>query len=204
MNLTIKPLTPELTADYFDFFNNRAFTDNPPWGGCYCIAWQMTKEEEKTQLYDQVEAYGGGQENFMRALGEIVVRQITSGALRGYLAYVDGVSIGWCNANDKANFPVESVNGFRLYAPTEKREKVVICFEIAPEYRGKGVATALLNRVVIDAKAEGYAAVEGFPIVHGERNKWDFQGPVRLYEKAGFVKVAEQGKNTVMRRELGQ
>ncbi len=63
MNLTIKPLTPELMADYFDFFNNRAFTDNPPWGGCYCTAFQMTKEEEKTELYDQAEAYGGGQEN---------------------------------------------------------------------------------------------------------------------------------------------
>jgi GNAT superfamily N-acetyltransferase len=202
MNITIKSLTPELTADYFDFFNNRAFTDNPPWGGCYCIAWQMTKEEEKTQLYDQVEAYGGGEENFMRALGEIVVRQITSGALRGYLAYVDGVSIGWCNANDKANFPVESANGFRLHAPAEKREKVVICFEIAPEYRGKGVATALLNRVVTDAKAEGYAAVEGFPRVHGERNEWDFTGPIRLYEEVGFIKVAEQDRLVVMRKEL--
>lgn len=32
----------------------------------------------------------------------------------------------------------------------------MVCFEIAPEYRGKGVAAALLNRVISDAKAEGY------------------------------------------------
>jgi len=31
MNLSIKPLTPELAADYFDFFENRAFTDNSPY-----------------------------------------------------------------------------------------------------------------------------------------------------------------------------
>lgn len=111
MEITIKPLTAELIPDYFDFFNNRAFTDNPPWGGCYCICWQMTKAEEQAKLVDQVEANGGGEENFMRALREVVVSQITSGALRGYLAYADGVSIGWCNANDKANFPVESANG---------------------------------------------------------------------------------------------
>lgn len=202
MDITIKPLTKELTADYFDFFNNRAFTDNPPWEGCYCICWQMTKEEEKIQLHDQVEAYGGGEENFMRALSEIVVQQITSDALRGYLAYVDGVSIGWCNANDKANFPIESANGFRLYAPAEKREKAVICFEIAPEYRGKGVATALLNRVVADAKAEGYVAVESFPYAHSERDEWDFPGPIRLYEKAGFIKVSEKDGFVVMRKEL--
>ena len=201
MNITIKPLSPELAADYFDFFNNRAFTDNPPWRRCYCTSWQMTREEEKTQLYDQAEAYGGGEENFMRARSEIAVRQIKSDALRGYLAYVDGVPIGWCNANDKANFPMESANGFRLHAPSEGREKVVLCFEIAPEYHGKGVATALLNRVVADAKAEGYAAVERLPRPHGERDECDFPGPIRLYEKAGFTKVAEQDM-LVMRKEL--
>jgi len=31
LNLTIKPLTPELAADYFDFFENRAFTDASPY-----------------------------------------------------------------------------------------------------------------------------------------------------------------------------
>jgi len=174
MDITIKSLAKELISDYLDFFNNRAFTDNPPWKGCYCICWQMTKEEEQIQLHDQVDAYGGGKENYMRALSEIVARQITSGALRGYLAYVDGVSIGWCNANDKANFPIESANGFRLYAPAEKREKAIICFEIAPEYRGKDVASALLNRAVADAKAEGYVAVESFPYAHRERDEWDF------------------------------
>ena len=162
----------------------------------------MTKAEEQAKLVDQVEANGGGEENFMRALREVVVSQITSGALRGYLAYADGVSIGWCNANDKANFPVESANGARLYTPAELREKAVICFEIAPEYRGKGIATALLSRVAEDAAAEGYLAVEGFPQVHGERNEWDFSGPVRLYEKAGFIKVSDQDGFIVMRKEL--
>ncbi len=202
--ITIKPLSPELTADYFDFFNNRAFTDNPPWGGCYCTNFQMTKEEVKTQLWDRVEAYGGGQENFMRALREIVVRQIAPRALRGYLAYVDGVSIGWCNANAKANFPIESADGSRLYTPAEKREKAVVCFEIAPEHRGRGVAIALLSRVVTDAKAEGYVAVEGFPHGHGcgKRNEWDYTGPTRLYEKLGFTAITKQDGRIVMRKEL--
>lgn len=203
MEIIIKPLTAELTADYFDFLDNRAFTDNPPWGGCYCTGWQMTKEEEKTQLFDQMEeGFAYGDENYIRVLREIVMQQIASKALRGYLAYVGGVSIGWCNANDKASFPAESANGFRPYAPAEKREKAVVCFEIAPEYRGKGVATALLNRVVTDAKAEGYVAVEGFPQAHDERFKWDYTGPVRLYEKVGFTAITKQDGNVIMRKEL--
>ena len=203
MKIIIKPLTEELTADYFDFLDNRAFTDNSPWGGCYCTSWQMTKEEEKTELLDQMEEdFSYGDENFIRVLREIVMRQIASKALQGYLAYADGVSIGWCNANDKASFPAESANGFRLYAPAEKREKAVVCFEIAPEYRGKGIATALLNRVVSDAKADGYIAVEGFPQVHSERFEWDYTGPVSLFEKAGFTAITKQDGSIIMRKEL--
>ena len=46
MNIIIKPLTPGLSIDYFDFFENRAFTDNSPYR-CYCQPYQMTKEQEK-------------------------------------------------------------------------------------------------------------------------------------------------------------
>lgn len=203
MEIIIKPLTEELAADYFDFLDNRAFTDNSPWGGCYCTGWQMTKEQEKTELLDKMEeGFSYGDENFVRVLREIVIRQITSKALQGYLAYVDGISIGWCNANSKANFPLESANGFRLYAPAEKKEKAVVCFEISPEYRGKGVATALLNRAVADAKAEGYAAIEGFPQIHTERFEWDYTGPVSLFEKAGFTAITKQDGSIIMRKEL--
>ncbi len=122
--------------------------------------------------------------------------------LRGYLAFVDGVAIGWCNANDKANFPIESCTWDSFYAPAEKLEKAVVCFEIAPKYRGKGIATALLQRAIDDAKAEGYIAVEGFPVVRDDRFEWDCNSPLRLYEKEGFAKVAVHEKNVVMRKEL--
>jgi GNAT superfamily N-acetyltransferase len=157
---------------------------------------QMTKEQAKAVIEN---AEG-------RDIGlvsrEVAERQITDGVLRGYLAYVNGVAIGWCNANDKANFPVESCTGERFYSPAEKREKAVVCFEIAPEYRGKGVATAFLQQVITDAKAECYIAIEGFPVIRDERYEWDNCGPVRLYEKCGFVKVSEQGNRAIMRKEL--
>ena len=203
MTIEIKRLSPERIADFFDFFDHRAFTDNPPWGGCYCIGWQMTKEEEQAQVHDQAAAYGGDQDAFMRALREVVVRQIQADVLQGYLAYVDGLPIGWYNANDRVNFPETSANGFHFHCPTPGREKAVVCFEIAPAYRGKGVATALLARVVEDAAAEGYEAIEAYPCVHDQRDEWDFPGPIRLYEKAGFTQTAEQPDGVrVMRKEL--
>ena len=195
MNIEIRKLTPELNADYFDFFDNRAFTDDSPYR-CYCQIFQMSKEQYQAAL-DNAEGSDPG-----RAAREVAERQIADGVLRGYLAYVEGQSIGWCNANDRANYPAEQRYDVPFYAPAEKREKAVVCFEIAPEYRGKGVATALLQQVINDAKANGYNAVVGFPVIRDERYEWDNPGPIRLYEKAGFIEAAKQGERVVMRREL--
>ncbi|NLO47234.1 MAG: GNAT family N-acetyltransferase [Clostridiales bacterium] len=195
-SITIKPLTPELSADYFDFFENRAFTDDSPYR-CYCQMFQMTKEQAKS-AYDNPDV----QQNPGLASRKVAEQQISDGVLRGYLAYINGKSIGWCNANDRANYPAEPIYDVPFHAPAENREKAVVCFEIAPEYRGKGVATALLNRVIADAKIEGYLAVVGFPVVRSERYEWDYRGPVRLYEKAGFVKTAQAAQDESMTMRL--
>lgn len=196
MILSIKPLTPDLAADYFDFFESRAFTDDSPYR-CYCQVFQMSKTQYQATYDDTAKNPGPAS----RAEAE---RQIANGILRGYLAFADGLAIGWCNANDRANYPAEPVyEDTPFHAPTEKREMAVICFEIAPDYRGKGVATALLQQAINDAKAEGYVAVVGFPELRTERYEWDYSGPVRLYEKTGFIKIAEQGGRIIMRKELG-
>jgi GNAT superfamily N-acetyltransferase len=195
MDIEIRKLTPELADDFFDFFDNRAFTDDSPYR-CYCQMYQMNKEQAKA-VSDEVKnrADGGCLSK------KVAAQQIASGIIQGYLAFTEGIVIGWCNANDKANFPIEPCVGVCFYAPAEKREKAVVCFEIAPEYRGKGVATALLQQVVADAKAEGYTAVEGFPVMREERYEWDCHGPIRLYEKVGFVKVENRDTFVVMRKE---
>jgi hypothetical protein len=87
MTLTIKPLTPELSGEYFDFFENRAFTDDSPYR-CYCQVFQMSKEEYET-AYNQTDM-----ENVGLSSRKVAEQQIKAGVLRGYLAFVDGVSIG--------------------------------------------------------------------------------------------------------------
>lgn len=207
MNITIKPLSPELVDDFFDFFDNRAFTDNSPMRPCYCCRPQMSVEQEQAELVSLLKRNAGVMPRdipeFMTTLRKITEKQIQAGALRGYLAFDAGIAIGWCNANNKANYtPLGISDGIMSAYVSKPNEcvKSVVCFEIAPHYRGQGIATALLNRVYEDAKAEGYDAVEGYPQVHGHREIFDFTGPVRLYEKAGFVKVGEKGNVVIMRR----
>jgi len=209
MNLTIKPLSPDLAADFLDFFDNRAFTDNSPMQPCYCCRPQMTAEQEEVELLSMIRANKGTMPRdipgFKLALRGIAEKQIQSGSMRGYLAFTGGVSIGWCNANDKANYTDlafgECVRG-TFDTTIRERAKSVLCFEIAPEYRGKGIATALLSRICEDATIEGFDVVEGYPHLHDHREAYDFTGPVRLFEKAGFVKVVELGQVAVMRKRL--
>jgi len=198
MDITIKALSPELAADYFDFFENRAFTDDSPYR-CYCQVYQMSKQQYQAVLDNSAERDPG------QVSREVAEQQIADGVLRGYLAYVDGKSIGWCNANDRANFPADPFYDTPFYASAENREKAVVCFEIAPEYRRQGVASALLDQVLRDAESEGYQAVVSFPISRSERFEWDYPGPLQMYEKAGFVKVSEAQPDevVVMRKELG-
>jgi GNAT superfamily N-acetyltransferase len=203
MDLEIKPLTPDLAADYFDFFDKRAFTDNEEFSCCYCTWFHMNSESDK-QVREEVKA-DGGEDALRRALrgrSESMVREET---LQGYLAYVDGIPIGWCNANDKKQFKrfyyEEGTSRF-ISNNTVDKVKAATCFVIAPEYRRKGVAAALLEHVVQDARGQGYDAVEGYPRLQEQSDAYNYPGPLRLFEKCGFIKVAEHGDVAIMRKEL--
>ena len=190
----IKPLTPELKADYLDFFDHRAFTDDNPNGPCYCTSPNQD-EEIIQQMVREFPLYGV--KNTVRRYAEDMLNR---NIIRGYLAYDGDLSVGWCNAAD-----MDSYAGF---VPEFARENAcgktvsIVCFEIAPEYRGMGIASALIGRVCMDAKANGYAAVEGYAMLSGRRDEFDFHGPLRLWEKAGFTEAARKDGQVIMRKVL--
>ncbi len=204
MNLEIKPFTPELADDYYDFHENRAFADHFEWSHCYCLAFCMQEIDDR-EMTEEIKANGGGRDALHRALKTRAEKHIADRTLKGYVAYSDDLLVGWCNANDKAAYTRldfnEEVSNF-IRNVSKGRVKAINCFCIAPEYRGKGVATALLKRVCEDAKTDGYTAIEGYPRLHNKFEQFDYTGPARLYEKAGFLKIAEQGKVMVFRKEL--
>ena len=192
--IIIKPLTPELTADYLDFFDHRAFTDNNPNGPCYCTSPNQD-EESIQQMVSEFKTHGVND-----TIRKYAVEMLNNNKIHGYLAYDGNLSIGWCNAAD-----MESYAGF---VPDFARNNTcgktvsIVCFEIAPGYRGMGIASAFIDRVCNDAKSKGYVAVEGYAKVSDKRDDFDYQGPVRLYQKAGFVEVARDNGQIVMRKVL--
>lgn len=194
MNITIRQLTKELSTDYLDFFDHRAFSDGNPNGPCYCTS---PNQDENTIKQMVSEFKENGVKETVR---KYAVEMLNDEKIHGYLAFDGNTSIGWCNAAD-----MESYVGF---VPEFARKNTcgktvsIVCFEIAPGYRGMGIASAFIDRVCADAKKNGYAAVEGYAKIRDNRDDFDYQGPVRLYEKAGFTEVMRQDGQIVMRKVL--
>ena len=206
--ITIKALSPELENDYFDFFDNRAFSDGSPYYPCYCNAFNMSVDEI-VKMRELAQQYGDGTEGWKRALKETAACMVRQRLIRGYIAFDNDISVGWCNANDRVNY--YRVGEFDLdHLPDDSaymhncppgKIKSIVCFEISPDYRGQGIATQLLKQVCSDAQKDGYEYVESYPTVSGQ-TAMAFTGPVRLYEKNGFSEFMNDGKTIIMRKHL--
>ena len=194
-SIIIKPLTPELKDDYLDFFDNRAFSDGNPNGPCYCTSPNQDEENIK-QMVSEFKEFG-----VKETLRRYATEMLDKNEIHGYLAYDGKLAVGWCNAAD-----MDSYAGF---VPDFARKNTcgktvsIVCFEIAPGYRGKGLASAFIEKVCNDARSNGYVAVEGYAILSDKRNDFDYQGPIRLYQKAGFVEAMREKEQVVMRKMLG-
>ncbi len=198
MSIEIMKLSPDLTGDYIEFFDKVAFTDNEEWAGCYCLFyhWNDTLEEQQNSCTecDHLSYRRGLVSNF-----------IESGKLQGYLAYENGCVIGWVNANDKNCFDRLSPEKWpELWDSKEHSEHVksIVCYTIAPEQRRRGIATKLLERVCLDARAEGYSYIEAYPGTDISNMQRNYHGPALLYEKLGFVLHKNLGEYLVVRKFL--
>ena len=205
MPITVKKLTPDQEEIYLDFFDHRAFTDGSPYAGCYCNLFYFTPEEIRSAFPDPGKV---GWEAMSRVIRESAGKMVREGKIRGFFAYDGAAPVGWCHANDREKFV--RVGEFAPASPDGRRpekkdgEKVlsVVCFEVAPAYRGQGIARALLEEVLRDAEREGYDAVEAYPVERVTRETLDFTGPVGLFEKAGFNIVRNGDGSLTARRDF--
>lgn len=134
MDICIKKLTPEMETDFLYYFDNDAFSDHEEWSACYCLQSHLSKEEDKRCVLKEERRQKAGE----------LVRQ---GVMTGYLIYDGDKIAGWCNAGDKSDYgPVCADEEFLTDKIEKGRIKVLYCMDIAPGYRGKGVAKAVMER----------------------------------------------------------
>ena len=132
------------------------------------------------------------------------IQFVQNGGLQGYLAYHGDGIVGWYNANADCQ---DCVNYLRSYYPIEEyhadvKVKSIFCIVIAPEMQRMGVATKLVERVCMDAAADGFDFVEAYPNEKFSEIKHEGHGPLAMYEKLGFIKCGERAGRAVVRKAL--
>jgi GNAT superfamily N-acetyltransferase len=80
---------------------------------------------------------------------------IREGRMKGYLAYSDLNTVGWCNANDRQNYE-RLIKVYDLDHEPEKKVCSIVCFLVSPDHRRKGIARAMLERVISDYTSMNY------------------------------------------------
>jgi GNAT superfamily N-acetyltransferase len=192
-------LTAALVDDYLAFFDHDAFADFPWWSACFCRFWNDPGDPDGDSSPAKRDRH--------RALAaDLVLR----GQTQGILAYADGKVVGWCNAAPRASFlsprriaqtdpdPAESVGA-------------TVCFIVTAPYRGKGLASAMLDAACESFRAQGLRYAEGYPNTkppsgpHANEIPWSAHnhlGPLGMYLAAGFRIHKELERFAVVRKAL--
>lgn len=115
----------------------------------------------------------------------------------GFLAFVDGDPIGFAHFAPKKFFP--RVKDYDSGPPSEDSVFLACLYIAEKEERGKGLGTAMLNRLIVELREKGIKGVETLARKSSQNNP---SGPIELYLKAGF-KIKTDGKDfPLMRLEL--
>lgn len=190
--MQIESLAPALAGDFFGFFEGAAFCDHPDWAACYCLEGYLSREENRA-------LYQAGR----RARRARAAEMIEEGTMHGYLAYIGGRPVGWCNAGPRKDYRRLAIYEGLLGRDEGQNVWSAVCFCIAPAFRSQGVATALLRHVCGEAKKQGAPWIEGYPKREARDCYEHYHGPKELYLKCGFSAYRELEGITVMRRMTG-
>lgn len=185
--IDIRPLQPGTLPDFLRLFDGDAFADNPAWAFCYC---QCFHEDHAVVHWPSRTA----QENRQQAC-----QRVASGAMQGLLAYLDGRPVGWCSAGPR-----------RLYRaldnePTPDADAVgaIMCFLVAPNHRGQGIASALLEAACESLRAQGLRYAEANPRPAATKDAEQHFGPLSMYLAAGFsIHRTDSDGSVYVRRDL--
>lgn len=196
-DVIVKALGPALIEDFLRFFDHErgpAFADNPEWAKCYCHFYEVPVAIDWSSL--------------SAAQNRVAMRsRIEVGEMEGFLAFAGDEPVGWLNAQPRHKLP-HCFDRMRV-APTPLpcaacEAAAIVCFIIAPAWRRRGVARALLAEALASLASRGLKLVDAFPFKAGDsqRGADHYHGARSMFAAAGFAPIDETDAMTVMRKFL--
>lgn len=194
-DLEILPLTPDRLPDLAGLFGQGG---DPKW--CWCSFYRVRSVDFRT---------GSAAAN--RAVLERATEALAAeGRAPGLVAYRAGEPIGWVSLGPRGDY--QRLQHSKVLAPIDDRPVwSIVCFVVARDARGQGVARALLEAAVAYARDHGASLLEAYPAdTDGRRISAAnaYKGTVPMFEGAGFEVVERrQASRTsaprpIVRREV--
>ena len=184
MQLTIRPLTPDLWPALEDLFGKGGASN-----GCWCMYWRIGSEYHK-----------GTREKNRSAFRKIVKR----GPPPGLLAFDGERAVGWCQLTRRDDLPW--LDGARSFERVDDIPAWSLsCFYVRRGYRRQGVMSALIAAAVKAAKGAKAPALEAYPIDTEQPISTSnvFTGTMSAFARAGFKPVARRRlSHPTMRHDL--
>jgi len=104
-----------------------------------------------------------------------------------------GRPVGWVSLGPREDFA--KLKRSSVMKPVDAKPVwSIICFVVPQEFRGQGVARALLDGAIAYAKKRGATLVEAYPVDRAARGRDDSMwfGAKSMYDAAGFDEVARR------------
>lgn len=132
---------------------------------------------------------------------------ITRKCSDGYIYYIDNEPAAWCQCTSPKGVPYLKK---LLNIEREENIRIISCFFIKREYRGKGMQKELLKEVLVQCKNEGVDLIYSIPVFDGflknieeeRKNEKLHTGYKKLFEQFNFICTGDNGRYYFMKKDL--
>ena len=192
MKYATRELSPETWADF-----ERLFAPRRGWSFCACMLYQRGCHLDAKRFPDRASSLVQNLAE-KRALVDV-------GRAHGILVYEDSEPIGWCQFGPADELPLPGVTRLDRRIPplgAGVRWRIT-CFVTIIHQRRRGVARTALRSALRAIRERGGGLVEAYPTLTPGNPNWEHAGTVSLFQRAGFVIVAQPSeKYVVMQQEV--